>query len=181
MPSQTRPTACCRPWCPDWRTTRGALIAGYALTLAVLALRQVALRNAGTIRAMGRARAAEHRVGALQADPLIAPDQRPGQSVPVPVRHLAGGLVDAGEPDGDIPGRSDPATQFVVGQVAEIAKNGMPPSDIAEVVHAALTASKPKTRYLVGKAAKQRARAAAILPDRVFDRLVARTLKWGAG
>jgi hypothetical protein len=28
----------------------GALVAGYALTLAILALRQVALRNAGTIR-----------------------------------------------------------------------------------------------------------------------------------
>ena len=39
----------------------GALIAGYALTLVVLALRQVALRNAGTIRAIGRARATEHR------------------------------------------------------------------------------------------------------------------------
>lgn len=35
----------------------GALIAGYALTLAVLALRQVALRNAGTIRATARSRA----------------------------------------------------------------------------------------------------------------------------
>jgi hypothetical protein len=35
----------------------GALITGYALTLAVLALRQVALRNAGIIRATGRSRA----------------------------------------------------------------------------------------------------------------------------
>ncbi len=34
----------------------GALVTGYALTLAVLALRQVALRNAGTIRALGRSR-----------------------------------------------------------------------------------------------------------------------------
>jgi NAD(P)-dependent dehydrogenase (short-subunit alcohol dehydrogenase family) len=73
-----------------------------------------------------------------------------------------------------------PLIESVRGQVAEIAKNGMPPSDIAEVVHEALTASRPKTRYMVGKDAKQRARAAAILPDRVFDRLVARTLKWGA-
>jgi hypothetical protein len=39
----------------------GALVAGYALTLAVLALRQVALRNSGTIRATGRSRSAEHR------------------------------------------------------------------------------------------------------------------------
>jgi hypothetical protein len=34
----------------------GALVTGYGLTLAVLALRQVALRNAGTIRATGRSR-----------------------------------------------------------------------------------------------------------------------------
>ena len=41
----------------------GALAVGYLLTLAVLALRQVALRNSGTIRshAHGRARASEQR------------------------------------------------------------------------------------------------------------------------
>jgi NAD(P)-dependent dehydrogenase (short-subunit alcohol dehydrogenase family) len=70
--------------------------------------------------------------------------------------------------------------ESVLAEVAEITKGGMQPSEIAEVVHTALTTSKPKTRYLVGKEAKQRARAAAILPDRVFDRIVARTLKWGA-
>ncbi len=42
----------------------GALVAGYALTLAVLALRQVALRNSGILRATGRSRAAEHRPAA---------------------------------------------------------------------------------------------------------------------
>jgi hypothetical protein len=36
----------------------GALVAGYALTLTVLALRQVAMRNAGTIRAHGPAHTA---------------------------------------------------------------------------------------------------------------------------
>jgi hypothetical protein len=36
----------------------GALVTGYALTLVVLALRQVAMRNAGTIRARRRSRAA---------------------------------------------------------------------------------------------------------------------------
>jgi hypothetical protein len=38
---------------------------------------------------------------------------------------------------------------------------------------------RPKTRYLVGSDAKGRARAAAILPDRIFDALVARTLGIG--
>lgn len=35
----------------------GALVLGYALALGVLALRQVAMRNSGTIRAHGRGRA----------------------------------------------------------------------------------------------------------------------------
>jgi hypothetical protein len=43
----------------------GALVAGYAITLAILALRQVALRNSGTIRA--RSRAVEHRPEARSA------------------------------------------------------------------------------------------------------------------
>jgi NAD(P)-dependent dehydrogenase (short-subunit alcohol dehydrogenase family) len=74
-----------------------------------------------------------------------------------------------------------PLIESMRAQVAEITANGMQPSEIAEVVHTALTKSRPKTRYLVGSEAKQRARAAAILPDRVFDRLIARTLKWGGG
>ena len=55
-------------------------------------------------------------------------------------------------------------------------ETGMPPSAIAEVIGEALTASKPRTRYMVGRDAKVRARLAAILPDRVFDRLIARAL-----
>jgi NAD(P)-dependent dehydrogenase (short-subunit alcohol dehydrogenase family) len=70
--------------------------------------------------------------------------------------------------------------ESVLAEVEQITKNGMEPSEIAEVVHKALTTPKPKTRYLIGSEAKQRARAAAILPDRVFDRLIARTLKWGS-
>jgi len=72
-----------------------------------------------------------------------------------------------------------PLIAALLEQVEQVTKNGMQPSEIAEVVHTALTTSKPKTRYLVGSEAKQRARAAAILPDRVFDRLIARALKWG--
>lgn len=39
----------------------GALVVGYGLTLAVLSLRQVALRHSGTIRAVARSRASESR------------------------------------------------------------------------------------------------------------------------
>jgi NAD(P)-dependent dehydrogenase (short-subunit alcohol dehydrogenase family) len=53
---------------------------------------------------------------------------------------------------------------------------GLPPEAVATVVGEAMTASKPKTRYLVGRDAKLRAAMAKRLPDRVMDRLIARAL-----
>jgi NAD(P)-dependent dehydrogenase (short-subunit alcohol dehydrogenase family) len=61
----------------------------------------------------------------------------------------------------------------------EVEKNktaGVPPSEVAEAVAHALTASKPKTRYLVGRDAKLRARMAAIMPDRMMDAAIARAI-----
>ena len=59
---------------------------------------------------------------------------------------------------------------------AERAKGrAVPASLVAEVVERALTAAKPKTRYLVGPDAKRRARLQK-LPDRARDRLLARFL-----
>jgi NAD(P)-dependent dehydrogenase (short-subunit alcohol dehydrogenase family) len=60
---------------------------------------------------------------------------------------------------------------------AETAARGIPPEEVAKDVGHALTASKPKTRYLVGRDAKMRARVAGLVSDRTFDRLVARTLE----
>ena len=59
---------------------------------------------------------------------------------------------------------------------AETAASGIPPEDVAKDVAHALTASKPKTRYLVGRDAKMRARIAKFVPDRVFDRMIARAM-----
>jgi NAD(P)-dependent dehydrogenase (short-subunit alcohol dehydrogenase family) len=59
---------------------------------------------------------------------------------------------------------------------AETAARGIPPDEVAEKVAHALTASKPKTRYLIGRDAKMRARIAGLVPDRVFDRLIARAM-----
>jgi NAD(P)-dependent dehydrogenase (short-subunit alcohol dehydrogenase family) len=53
---------------------------------------------------------------------------------------------------------------------------GVPPQEVAEAVAHALTASKPKTRYLVGRDAKLRARMAAIMPDRMMDAAIARAI-----
>ena len=49
--------------------------------------------------------------------------------------------------------------------------------EVAEPIVHALTAKKPRTRYLVGRDAKIQARIARIVPDRVFDALVARELR----
>ncbi len=55
-------------------------------------------------------------------------------------------------------------------------ERGLPPSAVAEAVGEALTARKPKTRYLVGRDAKLRAAMAKRLPDRAMDSLIGRAL-----
>jgi NAD(P)-dependent dehydrogenase (short-subunit alcohol dehydrogenase family) len=61
----------------------------------------------------------------------------------------------------------------------EIAARGVPASEVADAVEHALTARRPRTRYLVGKDARQRAIAAYLLPDRVMDALIDRVLRGG--
>jgi NAD(P)-dependent dehydrogenase (short-subunit alcohol dehydrogenase family) len=53
---------------------------------------------------------------------------------------------------------------------------GVPAQEVADAVAHALTAEKPKTRYLVGRDAKMRAPMGKILPDRVMDAAIARAL-----
>lgn len=63
-------------------------------------------------------------------------------------------------------------------ETRDIAENrGLPADAVAKVVEEALTSEKPKTRYAVGRDAKARILATRILPDRVFDALIARALR----
>ena len=55
-------------------------------------------------------------------------------------------------------------------------ETGSEPREVAEVIGTALTADRPRTRYLVGRDAKLRARMAKVLPDRVMDRMIVRAL-----
>ena len=56
----------------------------------------------------------------------------------------------------------------------EAARRAIPPAAVAKAVTHALTAERPKTRYLVGRDAQIRAALAKVLPDRMQDWLVAR-------
>jgi NAD(P)-dependent dehydrogenase (short-subunit alcohol dehydrogenase family) len=56
-------------------------------------------------------------------------------------------------------------------------ETGLEPGAAADVIAEAMTARRPRARYLIGRDAKVRARMAAVLPDRVFDRLLAFALR----
>jgi hypothetical protein len=51
---------------------------------------------------------------------------------------------------------------------------GMEPAEVAQTIATALTAKRPRARYLVGRDARRRGPMAAVLPDRLMDRLTAR-------
>jgi NAD(P)-dependent dehydrogenase (short-subunit alcohol dehydrogenase family) len=55
-------------------------------------------------------------------------------------------------------------------------ETGIDAREVAEVIGRALTAKRPRARYLVGRDAKLRAPADKVLPARVMDRLVARVM-----
>lgn len=61
--------------------------------------------------------------------------------------------------------------------LAETGMRGIPPDEVAKAVEHALTARKPKTRYLVGNDARLQAALRVVIPDRILDGLVERQLK----
>jgi NAD(P)-dependent dehydrogenase (short-subunit alcohol dehydrogenase family) len=61
--------------------------------------------------------------------------------------------------------------------VQDLADRGIPPEKVAEAISHALESSRPRTRYLVGLDAKVQARLKILLPTRLFDRIVARTMR----
>jgi NAD(P)-dependent dehydrogenase (short-subunit alcohol dehydrogenase family) len=90
------------------------------------------------------------------------------------------GVDQADEMDRDAP----PEVRERYGEVIDAVRkaseknrtDGVPPQEVAEAVAHALTADKPKTRYLVGRDAKMRAPMAAVMPDRLMDAAIARAV-----
>ena len=61
--------------------------------------------------------------------------------------------------------------------VLDTANKGIPPQEVANAVTHALSAKRPKTRYVIGKDAKLAAFVVKLLPDRWRDRLIIRAGK----
>ena len=63
-------------------------------------------------------------------------------------------------------------------ETEKIPDRGVSPDEVAKAIEEALTAARPKTRYVVGRDAKIRLKIKALVSDRRFDALIARTLDW---
>jgi NAD(P)-dependent dehydrogenase (short-subunit alcohol dehydrogenase family) len=88
---------------------------------------------------------------------------------------LAGEIAEDMPPDAErLYGRLIEALRRETVKIAE--ERGIEPREVAEAIGTALTAKRPRARYLVGRDAKMRGPAAKLLPDRVMDRLVARAM-----
>jgi NAD(P)-dependent dehydrogenase (short-subunit alcohol dehydrogenase family) len=83
-------------------------------------------------------------------------------------------LADAPPEAERLYGPTATAMRAAVDKIAN--ETGVEARAVAEVIGTALTAERPRTRYLVGRDAKGRALVNRILPDRVMDRLIGRSL-----
>jgi NAD(P)-dependent dehydrogenase (short-subunit alcohol dehydrogenase family) len=63
-----------------------------------------------------------------------------------------------------------------LGYAAALDRTGTTPADAARTVTRAVMAPRPRTRYTIGRDAALLSRLIRVLPDRVLDRLIARTL-----
>ena len=68
--------------------------------------------------------------------------------------------------------------QRIRAETEKIPERGVEPDEVAKAIEQALTAPRPKARYVVGRDAKMRLRIKALVGDRRFDSLIARTLDW---
>jgi NAD(P)-dependent dehydrogenase (short-subunit alcohol dehydrogenase family) len=97
---------------------------------------------------------------------------------------IATPIWERGEKVADEIGARSPAREELYGKtiaryrklIRGTAERGIPAEKVAAVIEHALTASRPRTRYLVGRDAKVQARLKYVIPTRVFDRILGRVM-----
>ena len=91
------------------------------------------------------------------------------------------GMADADRMEAQLPAEGhtlyDGAIKALRAFAEATANKGIPPAAVAKAVTHALTAKKPKTRYVVGFDASIQAKLGKFAPDRMRDGLIARQLK----
>ncbi|HEX3240927.1 MAG TPA: SDR family oxidoreductase [Solirubrobacterales bacterium] len=93
-------------------------------------------------------------------------------------------IWNRGEATSDEIGSRSPQREALYGKAIEsyrkvvksTAERGIPPEKVAKTIEHALSASRPRSRYLVGIDAKVQARIRPLIPTPVWDRIVARTM-----
>jgi NAD(P)-dependent dehydrogenase (short-subunit alcohol dehydrogenase family) len=93
-------------------------------------------------------------------------------------------IWDRGERSADEVGERSPQREALYGKAIEgyrkvvksTAERGIPPEKVAAAIEHALSAGRPRSRYLVGIDAKVQARIKPLIPARAFDRIVARVM-----
>jgi len=68
--------------------------------------------------------------------------------------------------------------QRIRAETEKIPERGVQPDEVAQAIEHALTAPRPKLRYVIGRDAKTRLRIKALVGEKRFDALVARMLDW---
>jgi NAD(P)-dependent dehydrogenase (short-subunit alcohol dehydrogenase family) len=76
----------------------------------------------------------------------------------------------------EVPHRYAKLIAPVRSEAERMGRDGLPPEEVADAVGRAVTARRPRTRYVIGRDAKVQAVLARLLPDRAFDALVRRAL-----
>jgi NAD(P)-dependent dehydrogenase (short-subunit alcohol dehydrogenase family) len=71
----------------------------------------------------------------------------------------------------------DDAIEAMRAAAKQFGDAGIPAAEVAKVVEHALTARRPKTRYIVGRDARLQSVMSSVLPDRMRDRVIAQMLK----
>lgn len=93
-------------------------------------------------------------------------------------------IWERGERTSDEIGERSPRREALYGRaieryrevVRQTAERGIPPDKVARAIEHALSAGRPRARYLVGLDAKLQARLKIVIPTRAFDRIVARIM-----
>jgi NAD(P)-dependent dehydrogenase (short-subunit alcohol dehydrogenase family) len=86
--------------------------------------------------------------------------------------------------DGHLDGMDEEQRRRYGGLIAAVRRqaeraqvDGLEPGEVARVVETALTARRPRTRYVIGREARVQAVIGRVLPDRAVDALVGRVLR----